>query len=258
MLVNNTHSKRKKMFMNTPKLILLLSGILFLMNCSNDHGSKNNIEAIYTSTSPVIDGDLNDPVWQKASPVVLRENRSGNNVSDTQLTTQVMTCYDDNTLYIAYRCNDPDIWTSFTQRDEHLWEEEAVEVFIDVDDVVDTYVEIEVSPANILFDSYIVDTLNIDVEATARFQLQGIKTAVKVNGTLNKRDDKDKSWTVEIALPFDDLKNENIDEVTSKTAMKLNFYRLDKSQGMERGAYAWSPTGARFHKPSTFGRLIFK
>ncbi len=133
-----------------------------------------------------------------------------------------------------------------------------MEVFIDVDDIPQNYVEIEVSPANVLFDSYIVDPQNIDVESTARFDLQGIETAVMVNGTLNQRDDIDKSWTVEVAIPFNDLKSENGEQITFGTEIKINFYRLDMSQGMERGMYAWSPTGASFHKPSVFGKLILK
>jgi hypothetical protein len=56
-------------------------------------------------------------------------------------------------------------------------------------------VEIEVSAANVLFDSYIVDTLNIDVPKTALFSLEGIRTAVAVSGTLNKSDDVDNHWS---------------------------------------------------------------
>jgi hypothetical protein len=240
------------------KSILLFGTFLFLMQCADNEGYEYQIESIYISIPPLIDGNLDDPLWQLARPVVLKENRSGNNVNDPRITTHVMTCYDDSTLYIAFVCNDPDIWTSYTQRDDHLWEEEAVEIFIDVDDVPETYVEIEVSPANILFDSYIVDPENIDVPATARFDLKGIKTAVSVNGTINKRDDVDDSWTVEIAIPFKDININPTTRVTARTIMKINFYRVDNNQEIEAKSYAWSPTGARFHKPSVFGKLIFK
>ena len=236
----------------------MILGLMFLMQCADNSGHDYQIEAVNTKTSPVIDGNLDEPVWQRAKQVMLKENRSGNAVSDPGLTTHIMACYDDSTLYIAFICHDPDIWTNYTQKDEFLWKEEAVEVFIDVDDVPDTYVEIEVSPANVLFDSYIVDPENIDVPVTARFDLPGIRTAVRVNGTLNKRDDMDENWTVEIAIPFMDLKTEKVNKVTLETEIKINFYRLDRNQNMASGRYAWSPTGARFHKPSVFGRLIFK
>lgn len=240
------------------KNLLILSALFLLIQCAENKPSDYKIEAIYTSESPIIDGTENDSIWQRIIPVVLKENSSGNEVLESGLQTQVKACYDDSNLYFFFLCNDTDIWTSFSQRDEHLWENEAVELFIDVDDVPETYVEIEVSPANVLFDSYIVDTLNIDVPKTALFNLKGIRTAAAVSGTLNERDDRDDHWTVEIAIPFADLANENIQQVTTATEIRINFYRLDENQGMERMSYAWSPTGGRFHKPTYFGNLTFK
>jgi hypothetical protein len=241
-----------------PQNLIILGTLLLLIQCAKNKLYEYQIEAIFTPESPIIDGIENDSIWQQIKPVALKDNRSGNEVRESGLQTHVKACYDDSNLYFFFVCNDPDIWTSFTQRDEHLWENEAVEIFIDVDDVPETYVEIEVSPANVLFDSYIIDPVNIDVPKTALFNLKGIRTAVVVSGTLNERDDKDDNWTVEIAIPFTDLANENIKEVTTATEIRINFYRLDENQGMERMSYAWSPTGARFHKPSVFGKLIFK
>ena len=240
-----------------PKNLLLLGTIFLLMQCAENKPSDDKIEAIYASESPIIDGIENDSIWQQIIPAVLKENRSGNEVRKLGRQTHVKACYDDSTLYFFFVCNDQDIWTSFTQRDEHLWENDAVEIFIDIDDVPETYVEIEVSPANILFDSYIVDPVNIDVPKTALFNLKGIRTAVVVSGTLNERDDKDDHWTVEIAIPFAALANENIKEITTATEIRINFYRLDENKGMERMSYAWSPTFARFHEPTYFGNLTF-
>ena len=240
------------------KTAVIFSCCCIFFGCTDTSDQSYTIQSMRVVQPPVIDGRFDDPVWQQAKPVWLRENRTGVEVSDKRLTTQVMTCYDDSTLYIAFGCSDPDIWSDYTQRDQYLWQEEAVEVFIDVDDEPNTYVEIEVSPANVLFDSYITDPVNIDVPATAKFNLAGIKTAVHVDGTLNKRDDTDHSWSVELAIPFKDLITEKRENVTTDKPLKINFYRLDKNQGADPAGYAWSPTGGRFHKPSVFGLLIFK
>lgn len=240
------------------KYLLIIGSLIPFMPCVGQKTSDYTIESIHTSRPPVIDGTDDDPIWQKATPVVLKENRSGKETRESVIRTHVKSCYNKNTLYFFFLCKDPDIWTSFAQRDEYLWENEAVELFIDVDDEPETYVEIEVSPANVLFDSYIVDTVNIDVPKTALFNLKGIRTAVALSGTLNERNDIDDHWTVEIAIPFADLANKNIEQVTTATEIRINFYRLDENQGKERMYYAWSPTGDRFHKPAYFGRLIFK
>lgn len=243
----------------TGLFLVCISGVLiFLSGCAEQPGQGFRIEAIKAGTPPVIDGHLDESVWQRTETVWLKENHTGGDVEDDRLSTRVMTCYDDSMLYIAFVCNDPDIWTDYTRRDDYLWKEEAVEVFIDTDDDPDTYVEIEVSPANVLFDSYIIDPVNIDIPATAAFDLPGIKTAVFVEGTLSVRDDTDKSWTVEIAIPFRDLVTDRNKNVGPQSAIKINFYRLDKNRDMPSAGYAWSPTGGRFHKPAVFGKLIFK
>ncbi|WP_339923158.1 carbohydrate-binding family 9-like protein [uncultured Cyclobacterium sp.] len=240
------------------KNLLILSVLLLLIQCTEKTSSDYTIEASFASTAPEIDGKANDPIWQQAKPIALKNNRTGMEVQEAELQTHVKAGYDNNTLYFLFVCKDPDIWAKFTQRDEYLWKEEAVEVFIDVDNIPDTYVEIEVSPANILFDSYIVDPENIDVPETAKFNLSGLRTGVTVQGTLNKRDDIDNSWMVEMAIPFKDLANATTERVGPETEIKLNFYRLDKNQGKESASYAWSPTGKSFHKPSVFGKLVFK
>ncbi len=252
-LINNHFCLKR----NLSILLSALFSYLFL-SCWTAKAQDYQIEAGFVANPPELDGNLEDSAWQIATQSVLKENSTGNQVQDPALVTYVMTCYDANNLYIAFLCQDPDIWSTFTQRDEYLWKEEAVEVFIDVDDIPENYVEIEVSPANVLFDSYIVDPDNIDVPATAMLNLSGIRTAVHVNGSLNKRGDSDKNWSVEIAIPFKDLITERTKEITLETEIKINFYRLDHNRGSERGAYAWSPTGGGFHKPSVFGRLILK
>lgn len=238
--------------------VLLITILLPLLIQCTGKTTSPIIEASFTSNAMVMDGKANEPIWRQAKPITLKNNRTGKEVQESALQTHVKACYDDTNLYFLFKCNDPDIWAAFTQRDEYLWKEEVVEVFIDVDNVPDTYVEIEVSPANILFDSYIVDPENIDVPATAKFNLPDLRTGVTIQGTLNKRDDKDNSWTVEMAISFEDLANATTEKVSPETEIRLNFYRLDKNQGQEFASYAWSPTGKSFHKPAVFGKLMFK
>lgn len=213
-------------------------------------------KAAWADSPVVIDGVLNETVWQKAPVIVLKDNMTSEVVSDTSRLTFVRACYNTVDLYISFVCRDSDIWGNMTERDQHLWEEEAVEVFLDVDDEVNTYLEVEVSPQNILFDSFIVDPFDIDVEATAQYDLAGIRTAVRVEGTLNDRGDVDRKWVVEIALPLHELSTEFDIGQVQQIAWKVNYYRIDR-KSEESYHYSSSPTGGRFHMPSVFGKLVF-
>jgi hypothetical protein len=238
-------------------IAFLLSSILSCDDLKKNADPLPNIIASYTESEIIIDGLLIESIWQKTQSILLRENRTGQIPADSTYFTSVFTVYDRDNLYIAFICNDSDIWGNFTDRDQHLWTEEAVEVFIDTDTISHTYVEIEVSPKNILFDSYIVDPVDIDIEATKEYDLPGIKTAVSVDGSVNAEDDPDRQWTVEIAIPIDDLVDENYMILPGKTEWRINFYRIERKRTGESMGYAWSPTGARFHKPAVFGVLGF-
>src|SRR5512143_132481 len=59
-------------------------------------------------------------------------------------------------LYVRFDCQDHDIWGNYTRRDDPIYNEEAVEVFIasGEKDPLDYY-EFEVSPNGVLFDALI-------------------------------------------------------------------------------------------------------
>ncbi len=247
--------------MNNIIVILMFFLLSIMSSCSDkqintEPGTK--IIASYTESEMIIDGSLTESIWQKTQSVVLRENKTGKSLTDSMHLTVVQTAYDQDNLYIAFICNDTDIWGNFSDRDQHLWTEEAIEVFIDTDSVENTYVEIEVSPKNVVFDSYIVDPVNIDIAATKEFDLSGLKSAVWIEGSLNDESDIDLSWHIEIGIPIKEIVGPDSKIVSGVTEWRINFYRIERDHSGNSQNYAWSPTNARFHKPSAFGTLIFE
>jgi len=200
---------------------------------------------------------LDESVWERAETLTLKTNKTGKSVEDEAIKTWTKSCHDGQNLYIAFECNDPDIWSNYTERDESLWKQEVVEVFIDTDNNPDTYIEIEVSPYNVLFDSYIEKPANIDIAQTAEFNLSGIQTAVQIEGTLNNKADIDKKWTVEIAVPFRELMGNSEKLNFEETQWKINYYRINRDRNDQSSWYAWSPTVSNFHVPRKFGLLKF-
>jgi len=212
------------------------------------------LEINKAADSLIIDGELLESAWQEAEEIQLRNNVNGKEVTDKDYSTKVKCCYDDNNLYIAFVNNDQNIFTSYTKKDEFLWQDEVVEVFIDGDPIASTYLELEVSPTNVVFDSYITDTANIDLIETPKFEIEGLQTAVQVNGTVNDSSDVDQGWTTEILIPLTAITQKRSDGKTHLDKYRINFYRINRdSQGPNY--YAWSPTFQRFHSPSSFGEI---
>lgn len=216
-----------------------------------------SIKAMKTIEPIRIDGYLNESVYETTGKVYLKNSANKKAIDDPAYTTSVQVAYDDAYLYLGFHCKDQDIHSSFSKRDQYLWKEEAVEVFIDTDNDPNNYVELEVSPKNVLFDSYIVNPQDIDVEETLKFNLKGIKTAVALSGTTDNRKDTDRFWTVEMAIPFSEIVQDFSPDQLSGSSWKINFYRINHDASPVE-YMAWSPTEGSFHRPERFGTIIFR
>ena len=136
--------------------------------------------------------------------------------------------------------------------------EDVIELFITLPDDPIHYYEFEVSPANVLFDAQLLNPTGSGERVTGgkRWNAEGIKTAVRVEGTLNQRGDTDRSWSARISIPFTALGLSRAP--TPGTTWRVNLYRFDASA--ENRFLAWSPTlGQRpnFHRLERFGSLQF-
>jgi hypothetical protein len=202
-----------------------------------------------------IDGKLDDEVWKVApSSGAFVDTLSGAAVGTK---TEVKLAWDDKYLYVAFENQDEDVWSSLKNRDDKLWTEEAVEVFIDADADGKDYIELQVNPNNAIFDSYLPS-----YRANQNDWNSKMKTAVAVEGTVNQRKDKDKGWTVEMAIPWADTKGRGESKVKLPPKVgdtwRVNFFRMDLPEGKPQQAMGWSPPlVGDFHKIDRFGQLVF-
>ena len=214
---------------------------------------------------PKIDGKLDDAAWASApttGPFV--NTLTGAPVPQK---TEAKLLWDKKFLYIGIENADADVWAKLDKRDDKLWTEEADEIMIDADGNGRTYVELQVAPNGNLFDTYLPerrkyeDTINPKMKPFSWNSKMIAK--VRVDGTLNKREDQDKRWTTEIAIPLEDVKG-----MDDKSAVKLpptpgdvwrvNLYRMDVPAGKPQQAAGWSPPMVGdFHALDRFGELVF-
>ena len=206
-------------------------------------------------TAPTIDGKLDEAVWQSAASTGPFVNTMSGAAAEQVSEAKVL--WDDNNLYVAFDFKDTDIWGALLKHDDKLWTQEAAELFIDADGDQQTYVELQVSPRNTTFDSWLPAYRKNDNAWDAP-----IKTAVNVRGTLDKRDDKDEGWTVEMMIPLETVKGRMAEmrNVPPKvgTEWRVNFFRMDMPSGKTQNACAWSPPlVGDFHALDKFGVLVF-
>jgi len=202
--------------------------------------NKTDYSAKKITTSIKIDGDLNKEVWKKAD----WSKRFVDMVTNDPgiFNTQTAILWNEEHLYIAFYAEEPFVEAFQEERDSIVFLENDLEVFIDGGDC---YYELEVNAANTVYEVFFIwkdaytkggkfDIPVFDVHgkqaytfggdydrsgasfwkgthprgirwAFTNFDMPGLQTAVKVDGTLNINSDIDKGWSLEIAIPWNSL-----------------------------------------------------
>jgi len=212
--------------------------------------------AVPAAQQPIVtDGRLDEADWARAARTGPLGSPSGKGKPSRK--TEARLLWDSTHLYVAFECEDDDAWSTLEKRDADLWEQEVVELFVDADGDGKTYAELQVSPADVLFDAAF-ERHRSDL-AKARLWDSGALHGVVVDGTLNERGDTDKSWTVELAVPWAKLPSVPAVPPSAGTTLRLNLFRLDRAKDGRQDAAAWSPpVRPDFHALDRFGHVTLE
>jgi hypothetical protein len=216
-------------------------------------------------TKPLkIDGKLDEAAWKDAPSTGLFVNTLTGAPAGHR--TEAKLLWDASNLYIGFENADTDVWSTLTKRDDKLWSQEAVEVMIDADRNGKSYVELQVAPNGNIFDTYLPEYRKYENDLDPKRKQYDwnskAKAGVVVNGTLNKRNDQDKGWVVELAIPLADANGLATPGVTVPPKLgdtwRINMFRLDTPEGKPQQASGWSPPMVGdFHALDKFGELVF-
>lgn len=182
--------------------------------------------------------------WDICDPVELTDTVSGLPPFEP---TEVRACWSKDSLYVRFLCADSHIVSDFTQRDDPLYEQDVVELFIDEEGRGHRYFELEISPRNVIFDARIENDGEASIMGTDKeWRFDGLETAVDAacEGVLSYC----------IRIPSSHFKHRPGPGVH----WKVNFYRIDEGLNGVRQYQAWRTTLAvNYHIPSRFGTMAF-
>tara|TARA_B100000315_G_scaffold258410_1_gene310407 strand:- start:2472 stop:3215 length:744 start_codon:yes stop_codon:yes gene_type:complete len=167
-------------------------------------------------------------------------------------------------LYVRFDATDTNPWFTMTNRDDRIWQEEVVEIFIDLDRSGTNYAEIEINPNNVVTDLRMLRGVP-DIEGDIEWDLDGLESHVRLN---KYRDGSTAGWTAVAVLPwagFQTLPSAETIAVPPAPAdrWRFNVFRIKRPGGPQRPTQdvvfaSWSPiTGESFHEPAVFRDLIF-
>jgi hypothetical protein len=199
------------------------------------------------------DGELDEAAWAAADTIELSFPWASPQAP--QQKTRVRLLWDDNNLYVAYECEDSDIAAHFARRDDAVSQDDSVLILVNPNaSQTHGYIALEANARATLR-----DYVSVDGEYFfGRFDLQGIRLATYVDGTLNRSGDRNRTWTVEAAIPmtnFDDLQRKR----EPGMVWTANFGRWD-GVAPNRSFSIWSDSLLKSpspHSPARFGQLVF-
>ncbi|MGH7970032.1 MAG: carbohydrate-binding family 9-like protein, partial [Limisphaerales bacterium] len=226
----------------------------------------------HRASEPVmVDGNLDDLVWAAAPWTDDFVDIQGPGHPVPRFRTRAKMLWDENYLYIAAELEEPHVWGALTQHDSVIFRDPDFEVFIDPRGNTQPYYEFEMNALNTGWDLLLDKPYMDQGKAHNEWDIPGLKTAVRVRGTLNDPRDTDQGWTVEIAFPWNVLSQHarHPGPPEEGEQWRIDFSRVEWQITTNGGSYQkvpntpednwiWSPPGViDMHRPEMWGLVQF-
>ena len=258
---------------------------LFLIKCNNSDTIELDINDKIILPKHYIVNKINDQInidgrddelaWNNAIYTDDFIDIEGNKIPSQK--TNVKMLWDEKFLYVFAKLYENHIWGDITKRDEVIYYNNDFEVFINPNDDVFSYGEIEINALGTEWDLFLNRPYRLKGKADSSWDINGLKSAVDISGTLNDPNDLDDYWTVEIAIPLKEIEKLNTsgkdEKVISGDIWRINFSRVNWDFEINNGVYSrkkengkylpeynwvWSPQGIiNMHVPENWGYLVF-
>jgi len=172
----------------------------------------------------VVDGKPDEATWKAAGTLELQFPWKQQTGAMQKTVARIL--WDDQFLYVAYDCEDTDVVAHYTERDDPTYKDDAVEFFVNPDPSQSWYYGMEMNARGVLYDYFYVFPKTL----LKRVNFGGVQLATHVRGTLNQTGDKDRGWSLEVAIPW------------------ANFEELGKKLGLIAGRRNGAAHGFDFQK----------
>ncbi len=221
---------------------MILHALIFIaLNLGNP---EKVIHSQYTNKPLTIDGNFGD--WKDPEYTVLLGN-----IADSENVLRVSSRWDEKNLYFAFDVQDKDLRAEQRDQDsDKLFLDDMVEVLFDPSGVGDSCW----NSSNIVYHINILGVKKDDRGTENCLPDKGwngkAHFAIALRGTINKSDDVDEGYSVELAVPWDELAL----HPKNKKVLGINFANGD-NDGKGRQLFDWVRAWP-MRTPKAFGRLM--
>lgn len=195
-----------------------------------------HVRAAQVSSPPTIDGVLSESLWEEERTTLV-DSRHGEPWDGNA--GFVVIAWDDDFLYAAASFVDRDVWSTMHDHDDPLWKEEVFELFVFGSAPATRYLELQLSPRGVTFDAKFAAHRKGEPAWDSAW-----RTAVDLRGTLDNRKDRDKGWSVEVAVPWTEICEHTATSCPPEpgATLRVNAFRFERPRKGKTVGLALSPT----------------
>lgn len=255
------------------KILCSLALILGLAISSAQEIKPLTYIAQKTTEKITIDGKAEEESWAKAEWSQHFIDIEG--IKKPKYNTRFKMLWDETYMYYYVEMEEPHVWATLKQRDTVIFYNNDFEIFWDPNGDTHNYYEFEVNAFNTIWDLFLTKPYREPNAAMDSWDIQGVKSAVIVNGTLNDPRDIDKGWQLEIAIPWAAFRTSfGQNNIPVNDFWRVNFSRVNWDFELKNGEYGrkkaangkflpeynwvWSPQGViNMHEPEKWGYVYF-
>ena len=165
-------------------------------------GEQPIFEASKTLEEIMVDGKMNEAVWQNTEARTLDYFYRVENSDDAQETVFRM-LWDEKNLYVFFELKDKFLTVRETKRDGEPYLDDCAEIFfITAPDSLDTHFGYELNLNKASNDFIYFNNYYNEKDVVFRTFDPDFEVEVNYDGTINDNSDIDHGWTMEIAIPI--------------------------------------------------------
>lgn len=224
-----------------------------------------------------MDGRVDKPFWAGAEWTDDFVDIEGDSRPKPAKRTRVKMLWDDDYFYFAAELMEDQIWATLTERDSVIFHDNDFEIFIDPDGDTHLYYEFEINALNTVWDLLLIKPYRDGGPPVNGWDIRGLKTAVHIDGELNRPGAANRKWSVEVAMPWASLREcaPYGRPPAAGEFWRVNFSRVEWQVEVQEGTYrkvvnpdtgkpypednwVWSPMGIiNMHYPELWGYVVF-
>jgi len=203
-----------------------------------------------------VDGKPDEEAWKEAAPMTDFATYWQKRKAASATVARML--WDDKYLYFAAEMQDEDLFALEKTRNGMTWEDDVFELFFKPSVEKPAYYEFQVNALNTHLELFLPSRGAGGYRRFASAPAMGMESAVRLDGTLNKHDDRDKGWSVEGRIPWKAFRATG-GGPDAGDKWKFALCRYDYSVTLERQDLSSTAplTRADFHHYEEYGDLVF-